>query len=108
MSDLTAVTDQDFENAVLKSSKPVLIDFWAEWCGPCRALGPILDEVANEYGDKVTFMKLTVDENPETPAHFGIRGIPTLILFKNGQAHATQVGALTKSQLIQFLDNATK
>ena len=108
MSDLTAVTDQDFENAVLKSSKPVLIDFWAEWCGPCRALGPILDEVANEYGDKVTFMKLNVDENPETPAHFGIRGIPTLILFKNGQAHATQVGALTKSQLIQFLDNATK
>ncbi|MEX0731398.1 MAG: thioredoxin TrxA [Aquisalimonadaceae bacterium] len=99
------VTDDTFEDAVLKSDKPVLVDYWAEWCGPCKMIAPILDEVSREYGGKLTVAKLNIDENPETPPKFGIRGIPTLMLFKNGGVEATKVGALSKSQLAAFIDS---
>lgn len=99
------VSDASFEADVLKSDKPVLLDFWAEWCGPCKMIAPILEEVAKDYGDKVQIAKLNVDENQEVPAKFGIRGIPTLILFKNGSVAAQKVGALSKSQLTAFLDS---
>ena len=99
------VSDASFDADVLKSDKPVLLDFWAEWCGPCKMIAPILDEVAKDYGDKVQVAKLNVDENQQVPAKFGIRGIPTLILFKNGQVAAQKVGALSKSQLTAFLDS---
>jgi len=99
------VTDSDFDDVVVKASKPVLVDYWAEWCGPCKMIAPVLDEIAAEYKDKITVAKLNIDENPETPQHFGVRGIPTLMLFKNGEVEATKVGALTKSQLAEFLDN---
>lgn len=98
------VTDTSFETEVLNSGLPVLVDFWAEWCGPCKMIAPILDEIATIYADKIKVAKINVDENTSTPAKYGIRGIPTLILFKNGQAQATKVGALTKSQLTAFLD----
>lgn len=97
------VTDDSFEQDVLKSSQPVLVDFWAEWCGPCRMIAPILDQVAGENAGKLKVVKLNVDENPKTPGQFGIRGIPTLILFKNGQPAATQVGAVHKAQLAAFV-----
>jgi thioredoxin 1 len=98
-------SDATFDNDVLKSAEPVLLDFWAEWCGPCKAIGPILDEAASEYKGRVKIAKINIDENPQTPPRFGIRGIPTLILFKNGKVEAQKVGALSKSQLMAFLDS---
>jgi thioredoxin 1 len=98
-------TDATFNDDVLKSDKPVLLDFWAEWCGPCKAIAPILDEIATEYRDRLKIAKLNIDENPHTPPKFGIRGIPTLILFKNGTVEAQKVGALSKAQLSAFLEN---
>jgi thioredoxin 1 len=97
-------TDATFSQDVLKSEKPVLLDFWAEWCGPCKMIAPILDEIATEYQDRIKIAKLNIDENPQTPPKFGIRGIPTLILFKNGTVEAQKVGAVSKSQLSAFLD----
>lgn len=105
MSDaIKHVTDTSFEHDVLESQKPVLVDFWAEWCGPYKMFAPVLDEVAKAYEDRLTVAKLDIDANPATPTKFGIRGIPTVILYKDGQAHAQKVGALTKSQLTAFLD----
>jgi thioredoxin 1 len=98
-------SDSTFSQDVLKSEQPVLLDFWAEWCGPCKMIAPILDEIATEYQGKVKIAKLNIDENPQTPPKFGIRGIPTLILFKNGTVEAQKVGALSKSQLAAFLDS---
>jgi thioredoxin 1 len=98
-------SDSTFSQDVLKSDKPVLLDFWAEWCGPCKMIAPILDEIATEYKDKVTIAKINIDQNPQTPPKFGIRGIPTVILFKNGTVEAQKVGAFSKSQLASFLDS---
>ena len=104
-SSIHRVTDDNFEPEVLKSETPVLVDYWAEWCGPCKSIAPILDEVAKEDGGRLKIAKINVDENQLTPAKFGIRGIPTLMLFKNGNVEGTRVGALTKSQLTAFLDS---
>ena len=98
------VSDDSFEQEVLESEKPVLIDYWAEWCGPCKMIAPVLDELADEYADKVQVAKLNIDDNPATPPKYGIRGIPTLMLFKNGEVEATKVGAVSKTQLAAFLD----
>lgn len=98
-------SDATFEADVLKSNKPVLLDFWAEWCGPCKMIAPILDELAGDYLDRLQIAKLNIDENPQTPPKFGIRGIPTLILFKNGTVEAQKVGAVSRSQLAAFLDS---
>jgi thioredoxin 1 len=97
-------SDDDFQEDVLNSDKPVLVDYWAEWCGPCKMIAPILTEVAGEYADKIKVCKLDIDSNQATPPKYGIRGIPTLMLFKNGEVEATKVGALSKSQLQAFLD----
>ncbi|XXK28325.1 thioredoxin TrxA [Arenicellales bacterium nBUS_45] len=98
------VSDESFDQEVLQSDKPVLIDYWAEWCGPCKMIAPVLDEVASEYSDKIRVAKLNIDDNPATPPKYGIRGIPTLMLFKNGEVEATKVGAVSKAQLTAFLD----
>jgi thioredoxin 1 len=103
---LVHVTDDDFETEVIGHSKPVLVDFWAEWCGPCKMIAPILGEIAEEYGDRLRVAKLNIDENPNTPPRFGIRGIPTLMLFKDGNVEATKVGAVSKSQLTAFIDSS--
>ena len=100
------VSDASFDADVIKSGQPVLVDYWAAWCGPCKMIAPLLEQVASEYADRLTVAKLNVDENPDTAAKYGIRGIPTLMLFKDGQAAATKVGALSKSQLTAFLDGA--
>ncbi|MFZ2987487.1 thioredoxin TrxA [Ideonella sp.] len=99
------ISDASFEADVLQSETPVLVDYWAEWCGPCKQIAPILDETAKEYGARLQIAKLNVDDNREVPAKFGIRGIPTLMLFKGGQLAATKVGALNKAQLAQFIDS---
>ncbi len=99
------VTDATFDAEVLQSGTPVLLDYWAEWCGPCKQIAPILEDVSKEYSGKLKVAKLNIDENQETPAKYGIRGIPTLMLFKNGNIEATKVGALTKSQLTAFIDS---
>lgn len=99
------VSDSEFNETVLKASGPVLVDYWAEWCGPCKMIAPVLDEIAKDYVGKLTVAKINIDENPETPQHYGVRGIPTLMLFKNGEVEATKVGALTKSQLAAFIDS---
>ncbi|ODC02209.1 thioredoxin [Terasakiispira papahanaumokuakeensis] len=100
-----AVTDSTFEDEVLKSESPVLVDYWAEWCGPCKMIAPVLEEAAAEYGDRLKVCKLNIDDHSETPAKFGIRGIPTLMIFKGGNVEATKVGALSKSQLKEFIES---
>lgn len=104
MSNLLAISDSSFENDVVESKTPVLVDFWAQWCGPCKAIAPILEDLAQKYTDKLKIVKLDVDSNPATPPKFGVRGIPTLILFKDGQVKATQVGLLSKAELVSFID----
>ncbi len=98
-------SDSAFAEDVLGSDKPVLVDYWAEWCGPCKMIAPILEEIASDYGDRLKVCKLDIDSNQETPPKYGIRGIPTLILFKNGEVEATKVGAVSKSQLAAFIDS---
>ena len=106
MSDsIIQLSDDDFEQLVLKSSEPVLVDYWAEWCGPCKMITPVLEEVAEEYGDRIKVAKLNIDDNPATPPKYGIRGIPTLMLFRDGNVEATKVGAVSKSQLTAFIDS---
>ena len=100
-----SVTDQSFATDVLGADKPVLVDFWAEWCGPCRMIAPALEEIAGEIGDRVEIVKLNIDENPETPGHYGVRGIPTRVLFKNGKPVAQKVGAAPRSQIQQWLES---
>ncbi|MEJ2680500.1 MAG: thioredoxin TrxA [Gammaproteobacteria bacterium] len=102
---VSEVTDAEFEDQVIKSDSPVLVDYWAEWCGPCKMIAPILDEVAEDYDGKVLVKKLNIDQNTATPLKYGVRGIPTLMLFKSGAVAATKVGAVTKSQLAAFLDS---
>ena len=102
----SSVTDTSFQADVLSAGKPVLVDFWAEWCGPCRMIAPALEELSQELGDKVTIVKLNIDENPEVPGKYGVRGIPTMILFKDGQPAATKVGAEPKSRIQAWLEGA--
>jgi thioredoxin 1 len=99
------LSDDSFEAEVLQSSLPVLVDYWAEWCGPCKMIAPVLDEIAAEYAGKVKLAKLNIDDNPNTPPRYGIRGIPTLMIFKDGEVEATKVGAVSKSQLTAFIDS---
>ena len=104
-NNIVHVSDDTFSDEVLNADGPVLIDYWAEWCGPCKSIAPILDEIAAEYGDKIKIAKLNIDDNPATPPKYGIRGIPTLMLFKGGNVEATKVGAVSKSQLAEFIDS---
>jgi len=98
-------SDSDFDSDVVNADKPVLLDFWAEWCGPCKMIAPLLDSIAEDYGDKLTVVKLNIDENPQTPPKYNVRGIPTLLLFRDGSVTAQQVGAVSKAQLESFLDS---
>jgi len=102
----TKTTDADFDADVLQSDKPVLVDFWAEWCGPCKAIGPALEEIADEMTDRVKIVKLNIDENPMTPQQYGVRGIPTLLIFENGQVKAEKIGALPKSKLSEWVEES--
>jgi thioredoxin 1 len=103
---ITHVNDAGFEQEVLKSETPVLLDFWAEWCGPCKSIGPALDELATEYAGRLRIVKVNIDENQQTPRNYGVRGIPTLMVIKNGKVEATQIGAVSKGQLAQMIDRA--
>ena len=103
--DIVHTNDQSFESDVLQSEKAVLLDFWAEWCGPCKMIAPLLDEAATEYADRLTVAKINIDENPNTPNKFGIRSIPTLMLFKDGSVQAQKLGAMSKKDLTEFLEN---
>ena len=103
MADIAAVNDDEFETNVLKAAGPVLVDFWAEWCGPCKMITPILEEVATEMADEITIFKINIDDNPVTPSDLGVKGIPTLIIFKNGEVASTKVGALLKGQIVQWI-----
>ena len=103
MADIAAVNDEEFETNVLKAAGPVLVDFWAEWCGPCKMITPILEEVATEMGEEITILKINIDDNPVTPSDLGVKGIPTLIIFKNGEVASTKVGALLKGQIVQWI-----
>lgn len=105
MSNPVPVGDDDFEANVLKSDRPVLVDFWAEWCGPCKMIAPALEEIAHDMDGKITVAKMNIDDNPHTPSKYGVRGIPTLIVFKDGQVAATKIGALPKSQLVQWVES---
>ena len=105
MSNIIHLSDDTFQKEVIESSIPVLVDYWAEWCGPCKMIAPILDDLVSEYNGKLKIAKLNIDENPQTPSKFGIRGIPTLMIFKDGNPEATKVGALSKSQLTAFIDS---
>ncbi|WP_119393632.1 thioredoxin TrxA [Salinibius halmophilus] len=102
---IKTLSDDSFEQDVLQSDRPVLVDYWAPWCGPCKMIAPVLDEVSEQYADKLVVAKLNIDEHPNTPPKYGIRGIPTLMIFKGGEVAATKVGALTKSQLLEFIDS---
>ena len=105
MADTLAVSDDEFEANVLKAAGPLLVDFWAEWCGPCKMIAPVLEEIAADMGDKVTVAKINIDDNPNTPSKYGVRGIPTLMIFKDGEVASTKVGALPKSQIIQWVES---
>lgn len=105
MAKSVELTDSNFEEEVLKSDNPVLVDFWAEWCGPCRQIAPVLDEIAKERAGKITVAKVNIDKNPGTPQKYGVRGIPTLIIFKDGKAASTKVGSLPKSKLLEWVDS---
>jgi thioredoxin 1 len=105
VSEIVHITDATFDSEVLKADKPVLVDFWADWCGPCKMIAPILDDVSKDYAGKLKVAKLNIDENPATPPKYGIRGIPTLMIFKSGNVEATKVGAVSKSQLTAFIDS---
>ena len=100
------VTDASFEEEVLKSDKPVVLDFWAPWCGPCKQIGPSLEEISDEMADKITVAKINIDENPNTPTQFGVRGIPTMLVFKNGEAAAKKVGAVSKTAIVEWIEDS--
>ncbi len=100
-----SINDSDFDKEVVQSDQPVLVDFWAEWCGPCRQLSPIVDEISKEMASKVKVVKINIDENPDTPTNFGVRGIPTLMLFKGGKAVATKVGAMPKAKIVEWIES---